>query len=146
MIRSHLNNTRARTAGDFFPVIMLTMLLSLAPSARAEQLITEFSGGRSTNTMEFEVQAPWIVDWRVTGELSKVVAVDVSLIDAVTGAYEGRVIETKYAGNGVKLFNQSGRYYFRVDATMMNWTLKVIQLSKEEAGQYTPKSKSILDQ
>lgn len=146
MIRSRLNNTRAPAASGFFSVIILTMLFSLAPPARAEQLITEFSGGRSTNTREFEVQAPWVVDWRVTGELSKVVAVDVSLIHAATGAYEGRVIETKYAGNGVKLFNQSGRYYFRVDATMMNWTLKVIQLTKEEAALYTPKSKSILDQ
>jgi hypothetical protein len=130
----------------FFLVIIAALLFSVAPAARAEQLIKEFSGSRSTNTVEFEVQAPWIVDWRVSGELSKAVAVDVSLLRAATGAYEGRVIQTKYAGNGVKLFNESGRFYFRVDATMMNWTLKVIQLTKEEAKLYTPKSKSILDQ
>jgi hypothetical protein len=56
------------------------------------------------------------------------------------------VLKTKTAGNGVRLFNDSGRYYFRVNATMMNWTLKVIQLSKEEAEQYKPKSNNILDQ
>jgi len=122
------------------------MLFGLTPATRAEQLVKEFTGNRSMNTAEFEVQAPWIVDWRVTGELSKVVAVDVSLINATTGAYEGRVIQTKTAGNGVKLFNESGRYYFRVDATMMGWTLKVKQLTKEEAKLYTPKSKSLLDQ
>jgi len=121
-------------------------LLCLAPAARAEQVIAKFSGSRSTNTAEFDVQAPWIVDWRVTGELSEVVAVEVSLVNAATGAYDGRVIQTKTAGNGVKLFNQSGRYYLRVDATMMNWSLKVIQLTKEEAKLYTPKSKSLLDQ
>jgi len=128
------------------PVITAALLFSLPPAARAEQLIKEFSGSRSTNTAEFDVKAPWIVDWRVTGELSRVVAVDVSLVDASTGAYQGRVIQTKTAGNGVKLFNESGHYYFRVDATMMNWKLKVIQLTKEEAKSYTPKSKSLLDQ
>ncbi len=129
-----------------FLVAVAAAMFSQPPAARAEQLIKQFSGGRSTNTAEFEVKAPWIVDWRVTGELSRVVAVDVSLIDASTGVYQGRVIQTKTAGNGVKLFNESGRYYFRVDATMMNWTLKVIQLTSEEAKSYTPKSKSLLDQ
>ncbi len=125
--------------------IGLTLLLGLAPAARAEQLVRQFSGSRSVNTAEFDAQAPWIVDWRVTGELSRVVAVDVSLIDAKSGEYQGKVLRTKVAGNGVRLFNESGRYYFRVDATMMNWTLKVIELSKEEAAQYTPRSKSLLD-
>jgi hypothetical protein len=129
-----------------FLVITAALLFSLPPAARAEQLIKQFSGSRSTNTAEFDVKAPWIVDWRVSGELSRVVAVDVALVDASTGAYQGRVIQTKTAGNGVKLFNESGRYYFRVDATMMNWTLKVIQLTREEAKAYTPKSKSLLDQ
>lgn len=129
-----------------FLVITAAFLFSLSPAARAGQVIKEFSGSNSTNTAEFDAKAPWIVDWRVTGELSRVVAVDVSLVDASTGAYQGRVIQTKTAGNGVKLFNESGRYYFRVDATMMNWNLKVIQLTKEEAKSYTPKSKSLLDQ
>ena len=129
-----------------YAVVIAALLCGFAPAARAEQLITQFSCSHSVNTAEFDVRAPWIVDWRVTGELSRVVAVDVALINAGTGAYEGKVLTTKIAGNGVKLFSESGRYYFRVDATMMNWTLKVIQLSKEEAAQYTPKSKSLLDQ
>ena len=66
-------------------------------------------------------------------------------MNAGTGAHEGSVLQTKYAGNGVKLFEQSGRSYFRVDATMMNWYLTVIQLTPEEAKLYTPKSGHILD-
>ncbi len=127
-------------------VMISALLLSLAPAAHAEQLIQEFSGSGTTNTAEFEVQAPWILDWRVGGEESRVVAVDISLIDANTGAYEGKVLQTKNPGNGVRLFNEGGRYYFRIDATLMDWTLKVIQLTKEEAEQYKPKSKSLLDQ
>lgn len=126
--------------------ILFSLLCSLAPGANAEDLITQFSGSSDSNTPEFDVRAPWIVDWRVSGELSRVVAVEVALFNAGTGAYEGMVLKTKTAGNGVRLFNDSGRYYFRVNATMMNWTLKVIQLSKEEAEQYTPKSNNILDQ
>ena len=127
-------------------VIVLLLLSGIAPSASAEQLIKEFSGSRSTITPEFDVQAPWIVDWLVSGELSKVVAVDIAMFNAKTGAYEGKLLQTKTAGNGVRMFNESGRYYFRVDATMMNWNLKVIQLTPEEAEQYKPKSKSMLDQ
>ncbi len=128
------------------PAIIFSLLCSLAPAANAEELITQFSGSRGSNTPEFDVRAPWIVDWRVSGELSRVVAVEVTMFNAATGAYEGMVLQTKTAGNGVRLFNDSGRYYFRVDATMMNWALKVIQLSKKEAEQYTPKSNNLLDQ
>ena len=72
-------------------------------------------------------------------------AVDVALFNAKTGQYEGIVLKTKTAGNGVKLFNTSGRYYFRVDASLMNWTLKVKELTAKEAEQYTPKTDHILD-
>lgn len=126
--------------------ILFSLLCSVAPAVNAEELITQFSGSRDSNTAEFDVRAPWIVDWRVSGELSRVVAVEVALFNAGSGAYEGMVLQTKTAGNGVRLFNDSGRYYFRVNASMMNWSLKVIQLSKEEAEQYTPKSNNILDQ
>ena len=125
---------------------LLCLLLSISPIAGAEELIKEFKGGRSTNTLEFDVRAPWIMDWRVTGDLSEEVAVDVALINANTGAFEGTALKTKAAGNGVRLFDQSGRFYFRVDATFMNWTLKVIQLTEEEAKLYTPKSAHPLDQ
>jgi len=123
-------------------------LLALGPasSAQAEELVRQFSGERSTNTVEFDVEAPWIVDWRVSGEISRDVAVDVVLFNAKTGAYEGRVLHTKSPGNGVRMFEESGRYYFRIDATLMNWSLKVIQLTEDEAKLYTPRPKHVLDQ
>ena len=128
-----------------YPVILSVLLLAVTPGLHAEELVRKFSGSRSTNTVEFDVRAPWIIDWRVSGELSRVVAVDVAMFNAKTGQYEGIVLKTKTAGNGVKLFNTSGRYYFRVDASLMNWTLKVIQLTAKEAEQYTPKADHILD-
>jgi len=102
-------------------------------------LVREFSGSSSANTAEFEVRDPWLMDWRVTGEFIQQMGIDVSLVNAKTGASEGTVLKVKWAGNGVRLFNQSGRFYFRVNSTMANWTLKVEQLSQEEADLYKPK-------
>ncbi len=66
-------------------------------------------------------------------------AVEVSLSAAGLGSYEGRVLRTKQPGNGVRLFRNSGRFYFRVDASFADWRLKVIELTEEEAAQYTPR-------
>ena len=46
------------------------------------------------------------------------------------GAYEGLVVKTKAPGNGVRLVQEGGRYSFKVDATIANWTLKVEQLTR----------------
>jgi hypothetical protein len=125
--------------------LALASMLFLPQSLQAEELVKEFKGNRSTTTLEFEVQSPWIMDWRVTGDPSVVTAVDVSLFNAATGAHEGVVLRQKSPGNGVRLFEQSGRYYFRIDSTILDWTLKVIQLTREEAKAYTPKSNHLLD-
>jgi hypothetical protein len=126
-------------------LITLTVAVSLPLTLHAKELIQQFKGSRSTTTPEFEVKAPWIMDWRISGDGSQVSAVDVSLFNAVTGIHEGMVLRSKIPGNGVRLFDESGRFYFRIDATLMDWTLKVIQLTEEEAKAYTPKSNSMLD-
>ena len=43
------------------------------------------------------------------------------------------------AGNGVRLFENGGRYFFRVDSSLMHWNVKVIELTPQEAAQYKPK-------
>ena len=86
------------------------------------------------------------MDWLVSGEPGQYEVVDIALVNADTGAFEGVAVRSKTAGNGVRLFDQSGRFYFRVDASMMNWKIKVVQLTPEEAEQYRPKTgSSILD-
>jgi hypothetical protein len=118
-----------------------------AQGVNAEEQIAQFSGGSSGNTAEFAVESPWIIDWLVSGDPGQYEVVDVALVNAITGAYEGIAIKTKTAGNGVRLFDKGGRYYFRVDASMMNWNIKVIQLTTKEAEQYKPKlEKNMLDQ
>ena len=85
------------------------------------------------------MQAPWILDWRVNSEYQKAMAIEVHLVDSLTGFHRGLILQTKYAGNGVRLFNQSGRFKFRVSATLADWRLKVEELTREEAELYTPR-------
>lgn len=120
------------------------ILLGLAPAAPAAELVRQFSGDRSTETVEFEVKAPWLIDWRVNSDFPDSMGVEVTLVNA-SGAYEGRVFKTERPDNGVRLMQESGRYFFKVESTVSSWTLKVQQLSAEEAEQYTPKAQSPLD-
>jgi hypothetical protein len=118
---------------------LLAMMLALAANtALASERISEFRGSRSMDTAEFEAQAPWILDWRVSGEFSSSLAVDVALMEAGTGVHLGSVLKTKLTGNGVRLFNQSGKFYFRIHSAMADWILKVEQLSRAEAELYAP--------
>ncbi|NRB72101.1 MAG: hypothetical protein HRU51_09330 [Xanthomonadales bacterium] len=120
---------------------LLLALISLSASqpAAAEEEVYRFRGSESRVSGEFEVQAPWVLDWRVTTDGVFDAAVEVSLEQAGTGVHQGRVLMTKSAGNGVRLFDQGGRFYFRIDASLANYTLVVKQLTPAEAELYTPR-------
>ena len=115
---------------------LLTLVLGSAQSA---QTIREFRGTDNSTTPAFTVEAPWILDWRLDGDYDQLVALDVTLVEAKTGRHIGQVLHTKRKGNGVRLFNQGGTYQLRVSGSLARWTLKVQQLSAEEAELYTPK-------
>ena len=121
------------------------MILSAAfGTVSAEELVREFSGSRTMETAEFEVKAPWLIDWRVNSEFEESMGLTVVLLNAPTGTHAGTVMKTKYRGNGLRLIDQSGRFRLKVDAVLANWTIKVIQLTPEEAERYTPKEKGLL--
>ena len=122
----------------FKALAALSCLLALP--AFAEQTVAEFRGSESRNTPDFEVRAPWILDWRITTDGAYESAVEISLEAAGIGVHEGRVLYTKQPGNGVRLMQESGRFSFKVDATVAYWSLKVEQLTPEEAELYTPKA------
>ena len=110
-------------------------------TALGKELIREFKGSESTTTADFEVRAPWIVDWRITGDYPGQMALNVNLLSAPTGEYQGRIVTTKYVDDGVKLFmEEEGMFRFQVNATLINsWTLRVEELTRAEAEQYTAK-------
>ncbi len=119
---------------------ILVMLLALITiPANAKELVKEFSGNANTTTAIFTVESPWLLDWRLDGDYDKLVALDITLIEARSGRHIGRVLHTKYKGNGVKLFNESGSYKLQVSSTLARWRIKIQQITDEEAKLYTPR-------
>jgi hypothetical protein len=128
----------------FFLIFVTLAACAAASALQSGELVRQFSGDRSKETVEFEVEAPWLIDWRVNSEFPSSMGISVVLRNA-SGAYEGLVVKTKAPGNGVRLMQQSGRYSFKVDATVANWTLKVEQLTPAEAELYTPKTNGMME-
>jgi hypothetical protein len=121
-------------------LVVLALLCCFAGTASSKELIQEFKGSESKTTNEFEVQAPWIVDWRTNGDYPGQMAVEINLLSP-TGEYLGKIARTKYVDNGVRLFNEGGHFVLQVNSSLASWTLRVEQLTKEEAEAYKPKEK-----
>ncbi len=66
--------------------------------------------------------------------------IEVSLLTA-TGDYVGKIVTTKYVDNGVRLFNESGTFVLQINSSLANWTLRVEELTRQEAETYKPKEK-----
>lgn len=113
---------------------------ALTGNTWAEQLVREFSGSRTLETADFEAEAPWLIDWRVNSEFPDSMGLAIILLEAPAGIHAGTVVKTKHRGNGLRLINESGRFRLKVDAVLANWTIKVIQLTPEEAEAYKPKN------
>ena len=85
------------------PALLALVLAAVLPGiAGAEELVREFRGERSTETAEFEVEAPWLIDWRVNSEYSESMGFDVELVNAPMGDHAGRVVKTRQRGNGLR--------------------------------------------
>jgi len=121
-------------------LVVLAVLCCFAGTASSKELIQEFKGSDSKTTTEFEVQAPWIVDWRTNGDYPGQMAVEINLLTP-TGEYLGKIARTKYVDDGVRLFNESGHFVLQVNSSLASWTLRVEQLTREEAELYKPKEK-----
>ncbi len=119
--------------------IAITFLSVLAVTTDASELVREFSGNRNTTTVEFTVESPWILDWRLDADYDSLVALDITLIEAKTGRHVGLVKHTKHIGNGVRLFHIDGTYQLRISATLARWRIKIKQLTDEEAELYKPR-------
>lgn len=119
--------------------VLLISLMGTSPSAVAEKLVREFSGSRSVYTADFQANDPWLIDWHVSSYNPNSMSITVTLIDTRTDSHAGRVLQTMQEGDGLRLMSESGVFRFRIDAEETDWTIKVIQLNREEARLYTPK-------
>ena len=120
-------------------VLSVILLALVAQPASAKTRVAEFTGTGNTTTAIFRVESPWILDWRLDGDFDQLVGLEITLIEARTSRHVGRVLYTKQRGNGVKLFQSAGLYQLRISSTLARWTVKIEQLTREEAELYTPK-------
>ena len=121
-------------------LLIAATLLSLSNVAAGAERVAEFRGTGNTTTAIFRVESPWVLDWRLDGDYDQMMALDVTLIEAKDSSHVGRVVYTKRRGNGVKLFHTAGVYQLRISSTLARWTIKIDQLTREEAELYTPKN------
>lgn len=118
---------------------LIAVLLITSVNAQAVETVKVFKGTGNMTTAIFTVEAPWLLDWNLYGDYDALIALDVTLIEAHTGRHVGRILHTKRKGDGLKLFDHSGKYQLRVSSTLARWTLKVQQLKPEEKELYTPR-------
>jgi len=134
MLTTKLTKTRYCAPG-----VAALLLILAGVSTSAEELVAEFKGNGNRTTAEFKVQGPWILDWRINSDYTHMLSFDLDLVDGRTGVLKGNVLRTKILGNGVRLFNQSGSYRFRINGSFIDWHLKVKKLTPAEAELYTPR-------
>lgn len=121
------------------PLLFAAALLAATADANAAKRVKEFRGSGNMTTAIFRVESPWLLDWRLDGDYEQLLALDISLVEARTGRHVGRVLHTKRKGNGVKMFKSSGLYQLRISSSLARWTIKIEQLTPEEAEGYTPR-------
>jgi len=122
---------------------MIKHIKRICTTASGERLIAELNGSGNQTTATFIVTAPWVLDWRINSEFERMVSFDLDLLDGNTGVLKGSVVIRKSLGrgleDGVRLFNQGGKFRFRVNGSLVQWYLKVKQLTPAEAERYTPR-------
>jgi hypothetical protein len=123
-------------------LLLAAVLAFSAAPTDAKTRVAEFKGTGDATTAIFRVEAPWILDWRLDGDFDQLVGLEITLIEARNSRHVGRVLYTKRRGNGVKLFHTAGLYQLRISSTLARWTVKIEQLTREEAELYTPKDGS----
>ena len=125
-------------------LLVATLLTFASMPADAKTRVAEFKGSGNMTTAIFRVESPWILDWRLDGDFEAMMGLEITLIEAKTSRHVGRVLYTKHRGNGVKLFHSAGLYQLRISSTLARWSVKIDQLTREEAELYTAKRNSTL--
>jgi hypothetical protein len=123
-------------------ILLVSIVFTLASMpADAKTRVAEFKGSGNMTTAIFRVESPWIIDWRLDGDFEAMMGLEITLVEAKTSRHVGRVLYTKHRGNGVKLFHSAGLYQLRISSTLARWSVKIDQLTREEAELYTAKEK-----
>lgn len=125
-------------------IASVTVFTAIFVPADAAELVREFKGTGNTITPAFTVESPWILDWRLDSDYEIKIALDIVLVDARTGRFIGGVKSgtrnnVTNRSNGIRLFDTGGRYKLRISSSLARWSIRIEQLTEEEAELYTPR-------
>lgn len=123
-------------------LLIALVLVVWALPADAKTRVAQFSGTGNTTTAIFRVESPWVLDWRLDGDYDQLLGLEITLVEAKTSRHVGRVVYTKQRSNGVRLFNTAGLYQLRISSTLARWSVRIDQLTPEEAELYTPRNRN----
>jgi hypothetical protein len=122
--------------------LAVAFVLAVPAPAAAKTRVAEFSGSGNTMTAIFRVESPWLLDWRLDGDFDQMMGLEITLIEARNSRHVGRVVYTKHRSNGARLFHSAGLYQLRISSTLARWSVRIEQLSDEEAELYVPKGRN----
>lgn len=117
-------------------LLISAFLLTAASTAAASEVIFNASGNGSKETSTFTTDGPWLLSWRVNSEFRNQTGFELNLINADTGFFDSRVMKIFRTGNGLKVFQNTGRFQFEIVGNFADWYLTVEQLTEEEAEAY----------
>ena len=112
----------------YFSIVFLVAPLTVA-SAETDVPIAKFSGHNSEQTVEFDVKAPWLVDFEVNSEFPDLATTVIRLEDTSDQTI-GTVAGFRGTGRGLKLFRTSGRYRLDIASETTEWRIEITEISE----------------
>ncbi|WP_405227087.1 hypothetical protein [Lentisalinibacter sediminis] len=131
-----MNTRKTPSRPGTWPLLSLVIALLVvvfAVPAEAENLVKAFTGSGPDTTPRFEVEGPWRVDWEAGSEHPLLSAFYTNLYDAKTSEYLGFITQLRGTGAGSKLIRESGEFRIGISGNDVDWTIRIVELSKDEA-------------
>ncbi len=98
-------------------------------AAETDVPIAKFSGHNSEQTAEFDVKAPWLVDFEVNSEFPDLATTVIRLEDDSDQTL-GTAAAFRGTGRGLKLFRTSGRYRLDITSETTDWRIEISEISE----------------
>ncbi len=117
-------------------IFMLGILVFVTGSAFSQDTVLKaFSGSGGKNTRPFTVKDGWEIQWDANGDIFQL------FLYTANGDMAGVPANQQGAGEGASYQAKGGQYYLQVNA-IGNWTIKIVQLGGQSAGEAEHKDKS----
>lgn len=113
---------RARPPG----VLVLCLALGLtATVAGGQEVVARFSGSGPSSTESFQVEGPWLLNWRVSSGSPMLTHLELHLYDAQTDRLAGVALRHTGVGSGQRLIREGGEYHIAVVGTGIDWAIEI---------------------